>query len=262
MTLLRTLLAAVAVSLYFAVQSTYAVDSGVESHTAQQAGDGPVRAQLQAKNEVMLSSGIAAKIQRLPFRESQTFKKGDLLIQFDCSIEKAEHQFAKAALSKADTTVQVNERLNSLQSISTLELKTSQSDQQMAASKVALISAKLKACREFAPFDGRIAELEVHPLQRVKPGDPLMLIYDPSILEVELRVPSSWLKWIKPGQIFKLHIEETNTSYDARVKSIGAFVDPISQTVKIIGELDTHGQNVLPGMSGNATFTTQGLPDG
>lgn len=217
----------------------------------------PIRAQLLAKHEAILSSAVAAKIKKLPFRESQRFKKGDLLIEFDCSIEKAEHQYAVAEKAKAATAVEVNEQLNTLQSISTLELKTSRSELQMAVSKVKLMTAKLQRCREFAPFHGTIAQLDVKPLQRVKPGDPLMVLYDPSILDVELRVPSSWLRWLQQGMEFELHIEETGNSYSANISSIGAFVDPVSQTVKILGELKAGEENVLPGMSGNAFFTRE-----
>lgn len=219
----------------------------------------PIRAQLLAKHEAILSSGVAAKIKKLPFKESQTFKKGALLIEFDCSVENAEHQYAIAEKAKATTTVEVNEQLNTLRSISTLELKTSQAELEMASSKVNLMTAKLKMCKEIAPFNGRIAQLDVKPYQRVKPGDSLMVLYDPSVLDVELRVPSSWLQWIRPGLKFELHIEETKKSYQAKVSTIGAYVDPVSQTVKILGELKTDKENVLPGMSGNAYFSQAAL---
>ena len=216
--------------------------------------DVEIRAQILAKNRSILSAGISAKITELPFREGQSFTKGDLLLSFDCSMEEAEYKYSLAQQRKASATVKVNKQLDKLQSISILEVENGRSDLEMAKARVTLMRAKLKPCKEFAPFDGKIAELMVMPRQRLSIGEQIMTILDPSLLEVDLRVPSSWLTWIAVDQPFSLHIEDTDRTYNPRISMIGAHVDPISQTVKILGELERDGEFILPGMSGNAAF--------
>ena len=176
-------------------------------------------------------------------------------MKFDCSMEEAEMQYAKAEKKAAETAVRVNKQLDKLKSISLLDVEKSVAELDMARAKVGIMRAKLKTCIEKAPFNGRIANLNVKPYQRVNPGEVLMSIVDPDSLEVELRVPSSWLRWLKREQKFRLHIEEVDKEFEAVVSSIGAKVDPVSQTVKIIGELNAKDGSVLPGMSGNAVFS-------
>lgn len=217
--------------------------------------DAFIRAQLFAKYETVLSSGMVGKIVTMPFREGDVFSKDSVLVEFDCGVERAEYSYAAAQRTKAAANVKVNKQLDKLESISVLEVETGKAELAMANARVELMKAKLKPCKEFAPFDGRVADLQVTPLQRVNPGDVLMTILDPTVLEVELRVPSTWLVWLQLEQVFELTIEETGEMYAPQISMIGTSVDPVSQTVKIVGELQRHSDSILPGMSGNARFT-------
>ena len=76
-------------------------------------------------------------------------------------------------------------------------------------------------------------------------------------LEIELIVPSKWLVWLREGEKFQFSIEETARSYPAAIKRIATAVDPVSQTVKIFGELSAD-EWVLSGMSGTAHFQRDG----
>ncbi|MDQ6971110.1 MAG: hypothetical protein Q9M30_00525, partial [Mariprofundaceae bacterium] len=47
-----------------------------------------------------------------------------------------------------------------------------------------------------------------------------------------------------------LVIDETGATYQARVKNIGAEIDSVSQTVKLIGVIDGDNGGLIAGMSG------------
>jgi multidrug efflux pump subunit AcrA (membrane-fusion protein) len=51
-----------------------------------------------------------------------------------------------------------------------------------------------------------------------------------------------------------VQIAEVGKSYPARIARIGARVDPITQTVDLTAELTRGAPELLPGMSGWATF--------
>ena len=48
---------------------------------------------------------------------------------------------------------------------------------------------------------------------------------------------SRWLSWLKVGYKFDLHIEETDKSYPVSVTRLGGRVDPVSQSIKVFGEI-------------------------
>ena len=67
-------------------------------------------------------------------------------------------------------------------------------------------------------------------------------------------MPSYWLRTIASGTAFKFAVDELGVVHDGKIVRIGAAVDPVSQTIKIVGVFIVRPENVLSGMSGNATF--------
>ena len=67
-------------------------------------------------------------------------------------------------------------------------------------------------------------------------------------------VPSRAAARVKAGDAFALSVEETGEVVRGHVVRVGAAVDPVSQTLKVVGALDAAGGTVLPGMSGKADF--------
>ena len=75
-----------------------------------------------------------------------------------------------------------------------------------------------------------------------------------SELELDLIVPSNWLRWVNRGTTFIFSVDELGQEYKARVTRLGAKVDAVSQTIKLTGSFVVRPQSVLAGMSGTATF--------
>lgn len=218
-------------------------------------GGGRLRVQLVAVQQASLSSEIAAKIDKLPLREGDAFKEGDLLAGFDCSLLQAQLNKAEAAAEAARSTLKVNRRLASLDSISTLEVEQAEAKLKETEAEVSAMRVTVSKCTLLAPFGGRVARLYVDPHQFLQPGKQMMDILDTSRLEVRLIAPSRLLSWIRVGGRFTVRIEELGRSYTARIIRLGAKIDPLSQSVPVIGEIEGNHEELLPGMSGWAAFT-------
>jgi len=213
-----------------------------------------IRAQLSPRRFTTVAAEIGAKISRLPVMEGGNFRAGQLLVALDCSLQSAQLQKAKAALSAADRTFAANKRLNELNSVGKVELDVSESEVAKARAEVALMTVSLDKCQITAPFSGRVAEQRVREQQYVQPGQPMLDIIDDSVLELEFIVPSHWLAWLKPGYAFQVRIDETGKSYPAKVLRIGARVDPVSQSVKTVAAVDGNYRELMAGMSGKVTI--------
>ena len=90
--------------------------------------------------------------------------------------------------------------------------------------------------------------------QYVSPGTPLLDILETGQLEVQMIVPSRWLAWLKPGAPFTVEVEELGRRFPAKVRRLGAQIDPVSQTVPVVGVIDSAHPELLPGMSGWAVY--------
>jgi membrane fusion protein (multidrug efflux system) len=209
-----------------------------------------MRAQLSAHRYTTLSAEMGAKIKRMPVREGGRFVQGQLLIEFDCSLQMAQLDKARAQLAVAQNTWQGNQRLAELNAVGRVELQNSEAEVSKAKADVSFLQATLAKCQVLAPFSGRVAEQKAREEQFVQPGGALLDILDDSRLELEFILPSRWLTWLKPGYKFNVRIDETGKSYPVKLLRLGARVDPVSQTVKAAAVIDGRYPELIAGMSG------------
>jgi len=209
-----------------------------------------IRAQLMPRRYTTIAAEIGAKVSAIPVPEGGAFRAGQVLVGFDCSLQKAQLDKAQAELEGADQTLQANLRLEQLNSVGQLELDLSKSAVNKAKAEVGANRAVLAKCQVAAPFAGRVAEQKVREQQYVQPGQALLDILDDSVLELEFLVPSVWLRWLKVGGSFEVQIDETRKTYPAKFTRIGARVDPVSQSVKVAAAIHGKFPELMAGMSG------------
>lgn len=226
-------------------------------------GDNPgQRAQLVAVRYVVLTSELSASISRLNVREGERFRQGDLLISYDCSLNRARLARAEQAELAAQKKVEVAQELDELKSISRADVEQARSALAVAGAETNLERVMMRRCSVSAPFAGRVGETYVRPSEHVAEGKELLSIYDDSAFEVQTIVPSRWLAWLKPGMPMRLIVDETGQTHVARVVRIAGSIDPVSQSVRVIGRLENRGgQNgavLLHGMSGSVHIDKPG----
>ncbi len=216
--------------------------------------DVPVRGVIRALDQAALSTDLQARVTKLVFREGEAFKKGDLLIAFDCERYKAEAQSADAVYREMRFTLESNQQLEKFRAVGKNDVDISRARVDKADAEARSLKSRLQHCDVFAPYDGRVAELSVNEHEQPQLNKPYMTIVGQSRLQIEVIVPSHWLSWLKPGTALAFQIDETRRDYSARVVRLGAAVDAVSQMVKVIAVFDAAVADVLPGMSGAAQF--------
>jgi len=233
-----------------------AAQQSLPAEPASPNGGAPeIRAQLTPLHYTTLSSEMAGRIDQITTRVGDHFHKGDALVQFDCAVPRAQVAHAQAVLTEAEKTYEIDRRLVALKSMGQLELDVSAAEVQKAKADLAAAEAVASKCSIDAPFAGVTVEQKAREFQYTTPGQPLLDVLDDRALDVELIAPSRWLSWLKPGYVFQVRIDEIEKTYPAKVTRLGGRVDPISQSIKVIGEITTDAPELMAGMSGRATLT-------
>ena len=205
--------------------------------------------------EVTLGAGIAARIKLMPFKAGEEFRKGEALVVFDCARQQADLRGAEANLTKASSHHRGKIRLKSRGAAGSQEVRDAEADMEAAKATVDGLSEVIRLCKIEAPFDGRVVERHDQTFEIPAANAPILTVVDDSTLEVDLIVPSTWLRWVNRGTQFEFDVDELGQSYTAQVDRLGAKVDAVSQTIKITGTFVERPPNVLTGMSGTAKFT-------
>jgi len=227
--------------------------------TSEPDNNTPMTAQgvLVARHIAVLSSQMSGVIDKLTVREGDSFSKGQLLLGFDCTLQRSDLGKAQARLKSARATYNANARLKRLSGVSEVEYVDSQAKFEEAKADLTGKTHAVKLCDIVAPFNGRAVKVDVKLHESVKQGEPLLEIIDNSQLTVEFILPSIWLRWLKIGSVFSFNVNETHHSYPGRIIKIIDKVDSVSQSVKVIGKLDKNNPGLIAGMSGEAKFTVQ-----
>ena len=212
------------------------------------------RALVVASQEAVLSSELAARIENIAVKEMQRFQKGDLLIQFDCSLYEAQKDVVSANANGALIKLKSDEQMLQMRSIGKYELELSISEYEKAKSELRIAELNVERCQIKAPFDGAVEEVVVNTFETIQPQVELMKIIQTDILELEMVVSSEWISWLKIGHSIKVYIDEIQKEFNASVSGIGANVDPVSQTIQLKGTITNASPALLPGMSGRVVF--------
>lgn len=216
--------------------------------------DGRIRVQLTALNDLVVSSEVAARIERITVRDGDAFRSGALLVSFDCRTLEAQLEKSMATRDGARHHLETVQRLAELDSVGKLEADQARAKARETVADVHMVQSTLGKCRIFAPFSGRVVQRMASDHQFVNAGTPLLALVDTRAIEVRLVVPSRWLSWLKVGSPLQIRLDDLEKTVDAKVKRIGARVDPISQSVELVALVTGSTAGLLPGMSGWATF--------
>lgn len=256
MTLIRNI---VAISLLCTVASSHAdnlVKSPLTPATLAAKTENVIRGQLKARQFTTLAANLPGKLVSFSVTIGQRLSKGQTIALFDCQIEKAEKDVAVAKLGAAQSKLQVNTQLAQYKNVSELELTLSKADVAVQKAELNRIEAVLSKCVITSPFAAVVSEKIAQAHQYVKDGEPLLQLVDTSHLEVEMVIPSKWLKKLATGTQFSLKLDEFDMPVQAKIDRNAGVIDPVSQTIRVIGTLINPPAALLPGMSGEVVFAS------
>ncbi len=254
-------LVALILSTSFSLQAAPAAkadDDLLSDPTASPAGSPKgreARGVLRAVDQATLSSELNARITELPFREGESFRKGDLLVRFDCSAYQAQLAASQGAMRAAQQELTQNRQLAQMQSVGRTAVGLSEARLAQAAAESQVYQIQTSRCRVLAPFDGQVVTRKAQVSEFLGQGMPLLEIVNNRHLEIYLLVPSRWLATLKPQQSFTFTPDETGVPLQAEILRTGARIDESSQTLTLIGRVTGSGSGLISGMSGSAHFT-------
>jgi RND family efflux transporter MFP subunit len=213
-----------------------------------------VQAVLVAKSSAIFAAPMDGRITKFPFKSGDSFKKNDVLVEFDCGMDRAKLREIGARAVITDKQLTAYKQLRELHTVSEMELITAQENHAQNLALATQVRERLKLCKVVAPFDGRVSHRMVNPHEFVQTGRVMMDVSSREPLQAEFLVPSVWLRWLNIGTPLSVYIEESGKRYEAHIVRVSGEVDPVSQSVQVAAEVSKYHEELLPGMSGRATF--------
>jgi len=188
---------------------------------------------LRSRQSVMLRPEVAGRVKELNFADGARVRKGQVLVQLDDTLQRAELSQTKAQVSIAQANHKRNQELVAQNFVAQRVLDESAANLQVAQAQMALSEARLSRMAITAPFDATVGLRNVNVGDYVKDGADLVNLEDTSSMLVDFRLPERFQRKLKtgqtvvmtleafPGRIFKARIEALDPLLDANGRSAG-----------------------------------------
>lgn len=215
----------------------------------------PLSVVFEPKDVAVLSAEVPGRVTLISKKLGEPVQQGDVLVELDPAMYKANLQKAQAAASATGSALDMTKKLRGYKSASKLDEINAQKEANTAYANVALAKEELKATKISAPFSGFVQRVVAREHQFVDKGEPVIEVVNDSVIRVRILMPASAYKSMQIGQDFTVAVTETGDTVSGRVTQISHVLDPGSSTFDVYGEVDNAAGVVRSGMTG--TLITQ-----
>lgn len=204
---------------------------------------------LRSKQGVMLRPEVPGRIARIGFADGQRVRRGQLLVQLDDTLQRAQLQQSQAQASIARTNLQRNRELVAQNFVSASAVDQSAAALEVAEAQVALSRAQVERMRIVAPFDGVAGIALVNLGDFVKDGADLVNIEDASSMSVDFRLPERYLARLKPGQPVDVQVDALpGRSFQGRIDAVDSQLDANGRSLLVRARLPNPKGELKAGM--------------
>lgn len=186
-------------------------------------------------------------VREVNFRANDEIDQGDLLVQIDDTIERAE---IVAAQSQVDVSNQALERAQTLSDRGVSSASTVQEAEAAAASanaQIERLQAVLSQKALEAPFSGTIGLPRVEVGQYVSAGTTVATLQALDTLRVDFTVPEQQLGRLQIGQTVNIATEAGGAVSSGTITGIEPRIDPQTRLVSVRAEVDNQEGALNPG---------------
>jgi membrane fusion protein (multidrug efflux system) len=188
---------------------------------------------LRSVQSVMLRPEVPGRIKALGFADGAQVRKGQLLVQLDDTLQRAEVKQSLAQVSIVKANLKRNQELVAQNFVAQRVVDESSASLQVADAQLALSCARLSRMAILAPFDGTVGIRNINLGDFVKDGADLINLEDNSSMYVDFRLPERFQGKLKlqqsvelvldafPGRAFKARIQALDPLLDANGRSVG-----------------------------------------
>jgi membrane fusion protein (multidrug efflux system) len=202
----------------------------------------------RAENGVELAVQVGGLVKEVKLKPNEQFAKGEILVQIDDAVERADLLDVKAAVSLNEQNLERAAALRARGSGTEVAHDQAQAALATARSRMARLEATIDQKALKAPFDGVAGISRVDVGQYLQPGTAVASFQDLSRMKADFTVPEQSASQLKLGQAVGLALAEGDWSMAGTIIGIDPRVDPKTRLVSVQAVIsDSKGMTILPG---------------
>lgn len=198
---------------------------------------------------VTLSNDLPGVVSRILFESGATVREGQVLVELDTSVERAQLASAIARRDLATKTIDRTRSLVASGSLSQAQLDNDESLLRTATTDVEGIQAQIARKTVRAPFAGKLGIRQVNLGQYLGPGTPITVLETIDALHVDFTLPQQRLSELKVGMPVRIQLEaEAGAPIQGTIGAIDPAVDATTRTIRLRANVPNATEALRPGM--------------
>ncbi|RMG71942.1 MAG: efflux RND transporter periplasmic adaptor subunit, partial [Bacteroidetes bacterium] len=219
-----------------------------------------VQGQVEANQNIMVSPLVSGRITRIFVREGQQVKAGQLLAQIDDAIMRRSIEEVKTSLDLATIMFEKQRDLWAQEIGTEIQYLTAKNQKEALERRLATLEEQLDLNRIKAPIAGTIDEIMPKVGEMVTPGMPAFRIVNARDLSLKASLSEAYIPYVRPGDEVKITFPALDRSIDAKVSTVGQFINPQDRTFDVEVKLPS-SPDFKPNMFGEIAINDRNIEE-
>lgn len=208
---------------------------------------------VEAERRAVLSAEREGVLSKLEVDVGDEIRQGGILavvFHKDLALKKEQNEATQDYLT---VLVENLKKLSEKGMVTDEELAKAEMDLAVNAKEIGIIETTIERSRIVAPFSGLVVMRHTQPHEWVRPGQPVVEVYDPGQLRIVTDIPSDIAVDMKERETNTLSFPDLNTEITATLEVFAPQVDVRSNTIKVYWSVNSkEGKRIglKPGMKG------------
>ncbi|MCA1663832.1 MAG: efflux RND transporter periplasmic adaptor subunit [Myxococcales bacterium] len=203
---------------------------------------------------VAVSNESPGVVTAIRFESGQVVRAGQLLVELDTSVERAQLASADARRQLAELGAGRSRALAARDATSRSQLDADEAQLKTSSADFGALKAQIDRKTVRAPFAGRLGIRTVNLGQYLQPGTPVTVLESLGSVYVDFTVPQQYLGEVKVGTPVRVALAGAATAgggsapLDGVIGAVDPTVDPTTRTIKLRASVPNHKDRLRPGM--------------
>jgi len=197
---------------------------------------------------VTVSNEVPGAISKIRFESGQVVREGQVLVELDAEVERAQLASAEARRDLAERTLKRSKVLAGGNAISASQLDEVEAQLKSATTDAEALRAQVERKIIRAPFRGRLGIRAVNVGQYLNPGTMITTLDSMDGTFVDFALPQEDLATVKVGLPVRVTMEGTQEQLMGTITAIDPTIDSTTRSAKIRAVIPEPANKPRPGM--------------
>lgn len=217
---------------------------------------------IEPNQGVDIASEVAGKIDHIAFDSGAKVTEGQLLVNLDSTVERANLKSLQARLNAAKSKYLRYEALYKKNAISKEALDESEASYSSLLADIESQKAVIERRQITAPFDGEIGLRNVFLGEFLSAGSSIVRLEDTSVMRLRFTVPQTQISNVYLGQVVEIFVDAyPATAFRGKISAIEPAVSFQSGLIQIQADIPNNESQLRSGMFARANVILPTIKD-